>query len=99
MGHFTPERVTIIKVEIDKLLKAGFIKEVPHSAWLANVVLVKKKNKGKWRVYVDYTDLDKVCPKDNYSVPRIDLLVDSTSENKLLNFLDAYSSYSQIAMH
>ena len=97
--HFVPERVAIIEAEINKLLEAGFIEEVAHSAWLANVVLVMKKKKGKCRVCVDYTDLNKACPKDNYPVPRIVLLVDSTSGNQLLSLLDAYSSYNQIAMH
>ncbi|KAM2958273.1 hypothetical protein FF2_025156 [Malus domestica] len=58
-----------------------------------------KKEKGKWRVCVDYTDLSKGCPNDPYPVPRIDLLVDLTSGNQLFNFLDAYSSYNQIAMY
>ena len=92
--HFAPERVAIIEAEIDKLLEAGFIEKVAHSAWLANVVLVMKNEKGKWRVCVDYTDLNKACPKDPYPVPRIDLLVDSTSGNQLLSFLDAYSGYN-----
>ncbi|KAM1520246.1 hypothetical protein ACFX1Z_022964 [Malus domestica] len=92
--HFTPERVAIIKAEIDKLLEVEFIEEVVHSTWLTNVVLVMKKNKGKWRVCVDYT-----CPKYPYPLPRINLLVDSTSENQLLSFLDAYSGYNQIAMY
>ncbi|KAM1492202.1 hypothetical protein ACFXTH_024249 [Malus domestica] len=61
--HFAPERVAIIEAEIDKLLEVGFIEEVAHSAWLANVVLVMKKEKGKWRVCIDYTDLNKACPK------------------------------------
>ena len=68
-----------------------FAPEVAHSAWLANIVLVMKKEKGKWRVCVYYTDLNKACPNDPYAVPRIDLLVDSTSGNQLLSFLDAYS--------
>ncbi|KAM2867723.1 hypothetical protein COP2_023615 [Malus domestica] len=97
--HFTPERVAIIEVEINKLLEARFIEEVAHSTWLANVVLVMKKEKGKWRVYVDYIDLNKACPKDPYLVPQIDLLVYSTSGNQLLSFLDAYSGYNQIAMY
>ncbi|KAM1773895.1 hypothetical protein ACFX12_043334 [Malus domestica] len=98
-GHFAPKQVAIIEAEINKLLEAGFIEKVAHSSWLANVVLVMKKENGKWRAYVDYTDLNKACPKDNCPVPRIDLLVDSTSGNKLLSFLDAYSSYNQIIMH
>ncbi|CAL2278056.1 unnamed protein product [Prunus armeniaca] len=58
--NFAPERVAIIEAEIDKLLAAGFIEEVSYSEWLANVVLVAKQEKGKWRVCVDYTDLKSV---------------------------------------
>ncbi|CAL2266901.1 unnamed protein product [Prunus armeniaca] len=79
--NFAPERVAIIEAEIDKLLAACFIEEVSYSEWLANVVLVVKQEKGKWRVCVDYTDLNKACPKDNFPLPRIDQLVDSTSGN------------------
>ncbi|CAL2271134.1 unnamed protein product [Prunus armeniaca] len=97
--NFTPERVAIIEAEIDKLLAVGFIEEVFYSEWLANVVLVAKQEKGKWRVCVDYTDLNKACPKDNFPLPRIDQLVDFTSSNQLLSFMDAYSGYNQILMH
>ncbi|KAI5322760.1 hypothetical protein L3X38_031832 [Prunus dulcis] len=97
--NFAPERVAIIEAEIDKLLAAGFIEEVSYSEWLANVVLVAKQEKGKWRVCVDYTDLNKACPKDNFPLPRIDQLVDSTSGNQLLSFMHAYSGYNQIMMH
>ncbi|CAL9018079.1 unnamed protein product [Prunus brigantina] len=97
--NFAPERVAIIEAEIDKLLAAGFIEEVSYSEWLANVVLVAKQEKGKWRVCVDYTDLNKACPKDNFPLPRIDQLVDSTSGNQLLSFMDAYSGYNQIMMY
>ena len=65
--------------------------------WLANVVLVKKVN-GKWRMCVDFTDLNKACPKDSFPLPRIDLLVDSTAGHKLLTFMDAFSGYNQIRM-
>ncbi|KAI5351644.1 hypothetical protein L3X38_004535 [Prunus dulcis] len=97
--NFALERVAIIEAEIDKLLAAGFIQEISYAEWLANVVLVAKKNKGLWRVCVDYTDLNKACPKDNFPLPRIDQLVDSTSGNQLLSFMDAYSGYNQIMMH
>ncbi|KAM1243365.1 hypothetical protein ACFX2G_035631 [Malus domestica] len=97
--HFAPERVTIIEAEIDKLLEAEFIEEVAHSAWFASIVLVIKKKNGKWKICVDYIDLNKACPNDPYLVPRIDLLVDSTSGNQLHNFLDTYSRYNQITMH
>ncbi|KAI5353296.1 hypothetical protein L3X38_006189 [Prunus dulcis] len=94
--NFAPERVVIIEAEIDKLLAAGFIEEVSYSEWLPNVVLVAKQEKGKWRVCVDYTDLNKACPKDNFPLSRIDQLVDSTSGNQLLSFMDAYSGYIQL---
>ena len=74
---------------------AGFIREVYYPNWLANVVLVKKAN-GKWRMCVDFTDLNKACPKDNFPLPRIDQLVDSTAGHKLLTFMDAFSGYNQI---
>ena len=56
---------------LGQLLAARFIKEVYHPEWLANPVLVKKKNK-EWRMCVDYTDLNKHCPKDPFGLPRID---------------------------
>jgi hypothetical protein len=78
-------------------VKAGFIKEVFHPTWLANPVLVKKKN-GKWRMCVDYTSLNRVCPKVPFPLPRIDQIVDSTTGCELLCFLEAYSGYHQIKM-
>ena len=78
-------------------MAAGFIKEVYHPEWLANPVLVLKKS-GKWRMCVDYTGLNKACPKDSFPLPRIDQIVDSTLGCETLCFLDAYSGYHQIAM-
>ena len=83
--------------KVTKLLVAGFIREVHYPKWLANVVLVKKAN-GKWRMCVDFTDLNRACPKDNFPLPRIDQLVDSTAGHKLLTFIDAFSGYNQIRM-
>jgi hypothetical protein len=97
LRHFDEERRRAIGVELRKLLEAGFIKEVFHSTWLANLVLVKKKN-GKWRTCVDYTGLNKACPKVHFPLPRIDQIVDSTAGCELLCFLDAYSGYHQIKM-
>jgi hypothetical protein len=72
-----------------RLLDAGFIKEVYHPDWLTNPILVPKKNKD-WRIYVDYTDLNKAYKKDPFSLPRIDQVVDSTTGSNLLSFLDCY---------
>ena len=82
---------------VNKLHAANFIREVHYPEWLANVVMVKKAN-GKWRMCVDFTDLNQACPKDNFPLPRIDQLVDSTAGHKLLTFMDAFSSYNQILM-
>jgi hypothetical protein len=95
--HFAPDKREAIKREIAKLLAAGFIKEVIHPEWVANPVLVLKKNK-EWRMCVDYTDLNKHCPKDHFGLPRIDQVVDSTAGCVLLCFLDCYSGYHQIAL-
>lgn len=65
--------------------------------WLSNVVMVRKPN-GKWRMCIDYTNLNKACPKDRFPLPCIDQLVDSTAGHKLLSFIDAYSGYNQIKM-
>jgi len=91
------ERRQAAKVEADKLLSIRFIEEAQYTTWLSNVVLVKKAN-GKWRMCVDYTDLNKACPRDTYPLPNIDRLVDGAAENKVLSFLDAYSGYNQIPM-
>ena len=77
---FAQERDKAIVKEVRKLLEADFIREVYYPDWLANVVMVKKAN-GKWRMCVDFMDLNKACPKDNYPLPRIDTLVDSTARH------------------
>ena len=95
---FNEERRLVIQEETKKLLSAGQIREIQYPEWLANVVLVKKAN-GKWRMCVDFTDLNKACPKDSYPLPSINALVDSASGCKMLTFLDAFSGYNQIKMH
>ena len=84
--------------QVQALLEVEFIREVKYPLWLANVVLVKKSN-GKWRMCTDYTDLNKVCPKDPYPLPSIDALVDASSGYRYLSFMDAYSGYNQIPMY
>jgi hypothetical protein len=97
LRRFDEERRRAIGLELQKLLEAGFIKEVFHPTWLANPVLVKKKN-GKWWMCVDYTSLNKACPKVPFPLPRIDQIIDSTAGCELICFLDAYSGYHQIKM-
>ena len=95
---FAQKRDKAITEEVRKLLEAGFIREVYYPDWLANVVMVKKSN-GKWRMCVDFTDLNKACPKESYPFPRIDTLVDLTTRHELLSFMDALSGYNQIKMN
>jgi hypothetical protein len=97
LRRFDEEKRRAIGEEIHKLMAAGFIKEVIHPEWLANPVLVRKKG-GKWRMCVDYTGLNKACPKVPYPLPRIDQIVDSTAGCESLSFLEAYPGYHQIRM-
>jgi hypothetical protein len=76
-------------------LDAGFICEVHYLSWLVNVVMVRKKN-GKWRMCMDFTDLNKCCPKDDFPLLRIDKVVDSAAGCKMMVLLDCFSGYHQI---
>ena len=80
-----------------KLKQAGAIKEVFYPKWLANTVVVKKKT-GKWHVCVDFTGLNKACPKDPFPIPWIDQLVDATVGHPRMSFLDAFQGYHQIPL-
>ena len=94
---FVPERQKAINKEVGKLLQAAAIREVKYPEWLANVVLVKKAN-GKWRLCIDFTDINKACPKDSFPFPRIDLIVDAIVGHELLSFMDTFSGYNEISM-
>jgi hypothetical protein len=83
--------------ELSRLLAAGFIMEVHHPDWIANPVLVPKKN-GKWQMCVDYTSLNKACLKDTFPLPRIYQVVDLIVGCEPFSFLDAYSGYNQIPL-
>uniref|UniRef100_A0A2N9HIM2 Uncharacterized protein n=1 Tax=Fagus sylvatica TaxID=28930 RepID=A0A2N9HIM2_FAGSY len=92
-----PQHAEAVREEVERLLKIGAIREVLYPQWLSNTVVVKKKN-GKWRVCVDFTDLNKACPKDPFPLPKIDQLVDSTAGHERMSFLDAFQGYHQIAL-
>ncbi|KAL2251632.1 UNVERIFIED_CONTAM: Retrovirus-related Pol polyprotein from transposon [Sesamum indicum] len=93
-GH---DKNEIIRKEVDKLLEAGYVAEIQYTDWLSNVVLFPKSS-GKWRMSVDFTDLNKACPKDPYPLPRIDVMVDSTAGYEMFSMMDAYQGYHQIHM-
>ncbi|KAL0327949.1 UNVERIFIED_CONTAM: Retrovirus-related Pol polyprotein from transposon [Sesamum calycinum] len=92
--HFGPEKDKIIEGEVKKLLSAGHIKEIQFPKWLSNIILVPKLG-GKWKMCIDFPDLNKACPKNFYPLPRIDQLVDSTSGCELLSMVDALQGYHQ----
>ena len=92
--HSSKEHSDVVNVEVNKLKQVRAIKEVFYSEWLANTVVVKKKKKNrKWQVCVDFTDLNKSCPKDPFPMPRIDQLVDATVGHPRMSFLDAFQRY------
>ncbi|XP_022158042.1 uncharacterized protein LOC111024621 [Momordica charantia] len=84
---FNPERNEILAEQVEELLKAGFIREVHYPQWISNVVL---KPNGKWRMCIDFTNLNKACPKDSFPLRRIDQLADATTGHERLSFMDAY---------
>ena len=94
---FAPERQKAINEEVGKLLQVEAIREVEYPEWLANIVLVKKV-KGKWRLCIDFTDINRACPKDSFPLPRINLIIDAIAGHELLSFMDAFSGYNQISM-
>ena len=91
------EHAEAMREEVIKLKQAGAIKEVFYPEWLANTVVVKKKS-GKWRVCVDFTNLNKACPKDPFPMPKIDQLLDTTVSHPQMSFLDAFQGYHQIPL-
>ena len=95
--RLSKEHAKAVKSEVTKLKQAGAIKEVFYPQWLANIVVVKKKI-GKWHVCVDFTDLNKACPKDPFLMPRIDQSVDATVGHHRMSFLDAFQGYYQIPL-
>ena len=94
---FAAEWNKAVMEKVEKLLVARFIREVYYLEWLANVFMVKKSNR-KWRMCVDFTDLNNACPEDSFPFPRIDQLIDSTAGHELQTFMDAFSSHNQILM-
>lgn len=97
MRCLNQERYESINNEVEKLLKAGFIREVNYLKWISNIVLVKKAN-GKWRMCIDFIDFNRVWLKESFSSPKINQLIDSTIGHSLLNFMDAFSKCNQIPM-
>ena len=98
LRRFSEPKRKAIGEEVNRLLDAKFIRETKKATWVSNPVLVPKKDTPVLRMCVDYTPVNKHCPKDHFPLPRIDQIVDSTAGCDLLFFLDAYSGYNQICM-
>ena len=92
-----PKWTLKIKEEVEKQFNVGFLREVNYLEWLANVVPVPKKD-GKVRMCVDFQDLNKTIPKDDFPLPHIDILVDNSTRHALLSFMDGFSGYNHIKM-
>ncbi|KAB2611155.1 S2-RNase [Pyrus ussuriensis x Pyrus communis] len=95
--RYRSELIPQIEVEIDKLIEAGFIREVQYPKWISNIVIVLKKS-GQIRVCVDFRDLNDACPKDDFPLPIIEIMVDATTGHEALSFMDGSSGYNQIRM-
>jgi len=88
-----PRKTATIKAEVEKLLQASFIYPIPLMAWVSNIIHVAK-NQGAICVCVDYRDINRVCPKDNYPTPFIDQIIDECTESDIFLFMDNFSSYN-----
>jgi hypothetical protein len=91
------DKVAAVKSEVQRLLDASVIHEVLYPKWLANTMSVKKKN-GKWRMCIDFIDLNKATPKVNYPLPRMDQVTDSAASAAIMSLLDCFSGYHQCWM-
>jgi hypothetical protein len=97
MRKMSDKKIEAAKAEVHRLLEAKFIEPIAYPTWLAHVVMVLKKN-GKWRMCIDFTNINKACPKDNFPLPRIDKIVDSAAGYEVMSLLDCFSGYHYIFM-
>jgi hypothetical protein len=95
LRKMSEEKVKAVEAEVQRLQDAKVITEVKYPVWLANTVPVKKKN-GKWRMCVDFTDLNKACKKDNVPLEMVDKIVDDAANSEMLSLLDMFLGYHQI---
>jgi hypothetical protein len=86
-----------VKKEIEKMLEAGFIRPCRYAEWISSIVPIQKKD-GRWRVCVDFRDLNRATPKDEYAMPVVETLINVAASNKILSFMDGNAGYNQIFM-
>lgn len=90
-----PHVALLVKAELKKLLDVGFVRANDYAEWISNIVPISKPDKSI-RVCIDFRDLNKACPKDNFSLPNIDIIVDLTTGHEILSLMDRFSHYNQI---
>ena len=95
--YIRPERILKVEEEVNKLIKAGFICEVKYLTWISSMVPVVKKN-GQIRICVDFWNLNEACPKDDFPLPIMELMINATIGHEVLSFMDGCSGYNQIQM-
>jgi hypothetical protein len=97
LRKMSEEKVKAVEPEVQRLQDTKVIREVKYPVWLANTVPVRKKN-GKWRMGVDFTDLNKACKKDDFPLERVDKIVDDAANSEMLSLLDMFLGYHQIRL-
>jgi hypothetical protein len=95
---FNPIIQDRVKEEVEQLLNVGFIQPCRYTEWVSNIVPIEKKNTGKIRVYIDFCNLNKATPKDEYHISIADMLINNTFRHRVINFLDGNAGYNQIFM-
>ena len=100
MRQIHPRKAVVIKAEVEKLLRAGFNYPIPLTDWVSNIVHVNKKQ-GKIRICIDYRNINRACPKDNYPTPYIDQIIDDYVRSEIFSFMDGFpviikSTYSPL---
>jgi hypothetical protein len=96
--RFNPIIYDRVKEEINRLLQAGFIQPCRHTEWVSNIMPVEKKDSRKIRVCIDFRDLNRATPKDEYPMPIADMFINDASGHWIISFLDGNASYNQIFM-
>jgi hypothetical protein len=86
-----------VKKEVEKMLEAGFIRPRRYAEWISSIIPVQKKN-CRWRVCVDFGDLNRATPKDEYPMPVVETLINTAAGHKILSFMDGNACYNQIFM-
>jgi hypothetical protein len=87
------EVLEVVKKEIEKMLEARFIRPCRYAEWISSIVPVQKKD-GRWRVYMDFMDLNRATPKDEYPMPIAEMLINAAAGNKILSFMDGNAGYN-----